>query len=191
MLISWSACTHFLKTHKWQIFLNHGERVDNWKVIFVWHVLFRFNFCCLFFFFYVIAPVSYVRCPECRHECWEMDILDNFFVKDYAEVPSSTVEKNSQAGLLPFTQLLPQRAPCSASLIFRILRDCLYLHSCAWVAMTTQRQQATVWSAWSSCAWPASRRTRGSGSPVTIAYARRRRCLQVTHYNLISVSKWN
>lgn len=40
--------------------------------------------------------LSYVRCPECRHECWEMDILDNFFVKDYAEVPSSTVEKNSQ-----------------------------------------------------------------------------------------------
>ncbi|KAG7258646.1 hypothetical protein CRUP_032510, partial [Coryphaenoides rupestris] len=32
-------------------------------------------------------------CPE----CWEMDVLDNFFVKDSAELPSSTVEKNSQA----------------------------------------------------------------------------------------------
>lgn len=52
-------------------------------------------------FFYFISPVSYVRCPECRQECWEMDILDNFFVKDSAEVPSSTVEKNSQASLLP------------------------------------------------------------------------------------------
>lgn len=51
-------------------------------------------------FFYFISPVSYVRCPECRQECWEMDILDNFFVKDSAEVPSSTVEKNSQASLL-------------------------------------------------------------------------------------------
>lgn len=37
-----------------------------------------------------------IRCPECRQECWEMDVLDNFFVKDSAEVPSSTVEKTSQ-----------------------------------------------------------------------------------------------
>lgn len=27
-----------------------------------------------------------------------MDVLDNFFVKDSAEVPSSTVEKTSQVG---------------------------------------------------------------------------------------------
>ncbi|KAM8910003.1 transcription intermediary factor 1-alpha isoform 2-T2 [Spinachia spinachia] len=37
-----------------------------------------------------------VRCPVCRQECWEMDMLDNFFVKDSAEVPSSTMEKSSQ-----------------------------------------------------------------------------------------------
>ncbi|XP_077356190.1 transcription intermediary factor 1-alpha isoform X2 [Festucalex cinctus] len=37
-----------------------------------------------------------IRCPVCRQECWEMDMLDNFFVKDSAEVPSSTMEKNSQ-----------------------------------------------------------------------------------------------
>ncbi|XP_063762002.1 transcription intermediary factor 1-alpha isoform X2 [Eleginops maclovinus] len=37
-----------------------------------------------------------IRCPVCRQECWEMDMLDNFFVKDSAEVPSSTVEKTSQ-----------------------------------------------------------------------------------------------
>nr|XP_057932807.1 transcription intermediary factor 1-alpha isoform X2 [Doryrhamphus excisus] len=37
-----------------------------------------------------------IRCPVCRQECWEMDVLDNFFVKDSAEVPSSTMEKNSQ-----------------------------------------------------------------------------------------------
>ncbi|XP_068163101.1 transcription intermediary factor 1-alpha isoform X3 [Antennarius striatus] len=37
-----------------------------------------------------------IRCPICRQECWEMDVLDNFFVKDSAEVPSSTVEKTSQ-----------------------------------------------------------------------------------------------
>ncbi|XP_061662848.1 transcription intermediary factor 1-alpha isoform X3 [Syngnathoides biaculeatus] len=37
-----------------------------------------------------------IRCPVCRQECWEMDLLDNFFVKDSAEVPSSTMEKNNQ-----------------------------------------------------------------------------------------------
>ncbi|XP_077449459.1 transcription intermediary factor 1-alpha isoform X2 [Stigmatopora argus] len=37
-----------------------------------------------------------IRCPVCQNECWEMDMLDNFFVKDSAEVPSSTMEKNSQ-----------------------------------------------------------------------------------------------
>uniref|UniRef100_A0A3Q2P5G9 RING-type E3 ubiquitin transferase n=1 Tax=Fundulus heteroclitus TaxID=8078 RepID=A0A3Q2P5G9_FUNHE len=37
-----------------------------------------------------------IRCPVCRQECWEVDVLDNFFVKDSAEVPSSTVEKTSQ-----------------------------------------------------------------------------------------------
>ncbi|KAM9328070.1 transcription intermediary factor 1-alpha-like isoform 2-T2 [Pholidichthys leucotaenia] len=41
-------------------------------------------------------PLGAIRCPVCRQECWEMDILDNFFVKDSAEVPSSTVEKVSQ-----------------------------------------------------------------------------------------------
>ncbi|XP_034019704.1 transcription intermediary factor 1-alpha isoform X2 [Thalassophryne amazonica] len=40
--------------------------------------------------------VGAIRCPVCRQECWEMDVLDNFFVKDSAEVPSSTVEKTSQ-----------------------------------------------------------------------------------------------
>ncbi|CAM9096466.1 unnamed protein product, partial [Lampetra planeri] len=41
-------------------------------------------------------PLGTIRCPVCRQECWEMDLLDNFFVKDSAEVPSSTVEKTSQ-----------------------------------------------------------------------------------------------
>ncbi|XP_076007954.1 transcription intermediary factor 1-alpha isoform X2 [Genypterus blacodes] len=42
------------------------------------------------------GQVGAIRCPVCRQECWEMDVLDNFFVKDSAEVPSSTVEKTSQ-----------------------------------------------------------------------------------------------
>ncbi|XP_053717764.1 transcription intermediary factor 1-alpha isoform X2 [Synchiropus splendidus] len=37
-----------------------------------------------------------LRCPICCQECWESDLLDNFFVKDSAEVPSSTVEKTRQ-----------------------------------------------------------------------------------------------
>uniref|UniRef100_A0A8C5B1Z4 Transcription intermediary factor 1-alpha n=1 Tax=Gadus morhua TaxID=8049 RepID=A0A8C5B1Z4_GADMO len=43
-----------------------------------------------------INHLGAIRCPVCRQECWEMDVLDNFFVKDSAEMPSSTVEKNSQ-----------------------------------------------------------------------------------------------
>uniref|UniRef100_A0A3P9NV87 RING-type E3 ubiquitin transferase n=1 Tax=Poecilia reticulata TaxID=8081 RepID=A0A3P9NV87_POERE len=42
------------------------------------------------------GPVGSIRCPVCGQECWEVDVLDNFFVKDSAEVPSSTVEKTSQ-----------------------------------------------------------------------------------------------
>lgn len=53
------------------------------------------------------------------------------------------------------------------------------LHRCVWVATTTQRQQVTAWSVWSSCVWHALRRTRGSSSPGITPYARRKRCLQV------------
>ncbi|KAF7229014.1 transcription intermediary factor 1-alpha isoform X1 [Nothobranchius furzeri] len=42
------------------------------------------------------GPAASVRCPVCKQDCWEVDILDNFFVKDSAEVPSSTMEKTSQ-----------------------------------------------------------------------------------------------
>ncbi|XP_062339585.1 transcription intermediary factor 1-alpha [Osmerus eperlanus] len=41
-------------------------------------------------------PLSALRCPVCRQECWDVDVLDNFFVKDSVEVPSSTVEKSGQ-----------------------------------------------------------------------------------------------
>ncbi|KAK7896334.1 hypothetical protein WMY93_021659 [Mugilogobius chulae] len=41
-------------------------------------------------------PLGAILCPVCKQECWEMDVLDNFFVKDSAEAPSSTMEKNSQ-----------------------------------------------------------------------------------------------
>uniref|UniRef100_A0A4W5KTF0 Tripartite motif containing 24 n=1 Tax=Hucho hucho TaxID=62062 RepID=A0A4W5KTF0_9TELE len=41
-------------------------------------------------------PLNVIRCPVCRQECWEVEVLDNFFVKDSVEVPSSTVEKTSQ-----------------------------------------------------------------------------------------------
>ncbi|XP_033832157.1 transcription intermediary factor 1-alpha isoform X2 [Periophthalmus magnuspinnatus] len=41
-------------------------------------------------------PLGAILCPVCKQECWEIDVLDNFFVKDSAEAPSSTMEKNSQ-----------------------------------------------------------------------------------------------
>uniref|UniRef100_A0A452RL70 Tripartite motif containing 24 n=1 Tax=Ursus americanus TaxID=9643 RepID=A0A452RL70_URSAM len=44
------------------------------------------------------SPVSVgvIRCPVCSQECAERHIIDNFFVKDTTEVPSSTVEKSNQ-----------------------------------------------------------------------------------------------
>ncbi|XP_064417726.1 transcription intermediary factor 1-alpha isoform X2 [Latimeria chalumnae] len=40
--------------------------------------------------------IGVVRCPVCNQECAQKDIIENYFVKDTAEVPSSTVEKSNQ-----------------------------------------------------------------------------------------------
>ncbi|PKU35353.1 transcription intermediary factor 1- hypothetical protein [Limosa lapponica baueri] len=40
--------------------------------------------------------IGVIRCPICGQECAERHIIDNFFVKDTTEVPSSTVEKSNQ-----------------------------------------------------------------------------------------------
>ncbi|KAF4787564.1 Transcription intermediary factor 1-alpha [Turdus rufiventris] len=45
------------------------------------------------------TPIGVIRCPICGQECAERHIIDNFFVKDTTEVPSSTVEKSNQAQL--------------------------------------------------------------------------------------------
>ncbi|XP_033370177.1 transcription intermediary factor 1-alpha isoform X2 [Parus major] len=42
------------------------------------------------------TPIGVIRCPICGQECAERHIIDNFFVKDTTEVPSSTVEKSNQ-----------------------------------------------------------------------------------------------
>ncbi|XP_040293314.1 transcription intermediary factor 1-alpha isoform X1 [Bufo bufo] len=42
------------------------------------------------------VQVGIIRCPMCNQECAERDIIENFFVRDTTEVPSSTVEKPSQ-----------------------------------------------------------------------------------------------
>ncbi|XP_022435894.1 transcription intermediary factor 1-alpha isoform X4 [Orcinus orca] len=42
------------------------------------------------------TQVGVIRCPVCSQECAERHIIDNFFVKDTTEVPSSTVEKSNQ-----------------------------------------------------------------------------------------------
>ncbi|KAJ7997918.1 hypothetical protein DPEC_G00217160 [Dallia pectoralis] len=41
-------------------------------------------------------PLNVIRCPVCRQECMEVDVMDNFFVRDSAEAPSSTVERPVQ-----------------------------------------------------------------------------------------------
>ncbi|XP_048356670.1 transcription intermediary factor 1-alpha isoform X2 [Sphaerodactylus townsendi] len=42
------------------------------------------------------GTVGVIRCPVCGQECAEKHIIDNIFVKDTTEVPSSTVEKLNQ-----------------------------------------------------------------------------------------------
>ncbi|XP_029010668.1 transcription intermediary factor 1-alpha-like isoform X2 [Betta splendens] len=41
-------------------------------------------------------PLNVIRCPVCRQECMEVDVMENVFVKDPAEAPSSTVERTVQ-----------------------------------------------------------------------------------------------
>lgn len=55
----------------------------------------------IFFF----PPVGVIRCPICGQECAERHIIDNFFVKDTTEVPSSTVEKSNQVSALTCNQV--------------------------------------------------------------------------------------
>ncbi|XP_077324881.1 transcription intermediary factor 1-alpha isoform X1 [Lithobates pipiens] len=42
------------------------------------------------------VQVGIIRCPVCSQECADKDIIENYFVRDTTEVPSSTVEKPSQ-----------------------------------------------------------------------------------------------
>ncbi|KAF3813286.1 hypothetical protein GH733_018450, partial [Mirounga leonina] len=37
-----------------------------------------------------------IRCPVCRQECRQIDLVDNYFVKDTSEAPSSSDEKSEQ-----------------------------------------------------------------------------------------------
>ncbi|KAL0968015.1 hypothetical protein UPYG_G00261100 [Umbra pygmaea] len=41
-------------------------------------------------------PLNVIRCPVCRQECMEVDVMENFFVRDSVEAPSSTMERTVQ-----------------------------------------------------------------------------------------------
>ncbi|XP_012500042.1 PREDICTED: E3 ubiquitin-protein ligase TRIM33 [Propithecus coquereli] len=43
-----------------------------------------------------IQQVGVIRCPVCRQECRQIDLVDNYFVKDTSEAPSSSDEKSEQ-----------------------------------------------------------------------------------------------
>ncbi|KAM5182064.1 E3 ubiquitin-protein ligase TRIM33 isoform 3-T3 [Mantella aurantiaca] len=43
-----------------------------------------------------IQQVGVIRCPVCRQECRQIDLVDNYFVKDTSDSPSSTDEKSEQ-----------------------------------------------------------------------------------------------
>ncbi|XP_058500387.1 transcription intermediary factor 1-alpha-like [Solea solea] len=40
-------------------------------------------------------PLNVIRCPVCRQECMETDVVENVFVKDSAEAPSSTAAERT------------------------------------------------------------------------------------------------
>uniref|UniRef100_A0A7M4FDS6 RING-type E3 ubiquitin transferase n=1 Tax=Crocodylus porosus TaxID=8502 RepID=A0A7M4FDS6_CROPO len=43
-----------------------------------------------------VQQVGVIRCPICRQECRQIDLVDNYFVKDTSEAPSSSDEKSEQ-----------------------------------------------------------------------------------------------
>lgn len=45
---------------------------------------------------FCLVPVNVIRCPVCRQECMEADVMENVFVKDSFEAPSSTVKRTAQ-----------------------------------------------------------------------------------------------
>lgn len=45
--------------------------------------------------------VGVIRCPICRQECRQIDLVDNYFVKDTSETPSSSDEKSEQVWHFP------------------------------------------------------------------------------------------
>lgn len=48
---------------------------------------------------FCFVPVNVIRCPVCRQECMEVDVMENVFVKDSVEAPSSTVERMVQVSI--------------------------------------------------------------------------------------------
>uniref|UniRef100_H3D9T9 Tripartite motif containing 45 n=1 Tax=Tetraodon nigroviridis TaxID=99883 RepID=H3D9T9_TETNG len=43
-----------------------------------------------------LKPLNVIRCPVCRQECMEVDVMENVFVMDSVETPSSTVRRSAQ-----------------------------------------------------------------------------------------------
>ncbi|KAB0361319.1 hypothetical protein FD754_005475 [Muntiacus muntjak] len=50
-----------------------------------------FELCC-----WRTLEIGVIRCPVCRQECRQIDLVDNYFVKDTSETPSSSDEKSEQ-----------------------------------------------------------------------------------------------
>ncbi|KAF5910964.1 hypothetical protein HPG69_000928 [Diceros bicornis minor] len=44
----------------------------------------------------MFMAIGVIRCPVCRQECRQIDLVDNYFVKDTSEAPSSSDEKSEQ-----------------------------------------------------------------------------------------------
>lgn len=63
--------------------------------------------------FFLCVPVNVIRCPVCRQECMQVDVMENVFVTDSVETPSSTMKRSPQvraqrhAGAAPLLTFTP------------------------------------------------------------------------------------
>ncbi|MBN3311075.1 TIF1A factor, partial [Amia calva] len=90
--------------------------------------------------------IAVIRCPVCQQECVEMDVMDNFFVKDTVEVPSSTVEKTSQLSSVPACSwcVLPSASEMKTQMNSVILSKYIFLNNLVYFISVVNKQNLCI-----------------------------------------------
>ncbi|XP_018424925.1 PREDICTED: transcription intermediary factor 1-alpha isoform X1 [Nanorana parkeri] len=73
------------------------------------------------------VQVGIIRCPMCNQECADKDIIENYFVRDTTEVPSSTVEKPSQQACTSCEDNAEARGFC-VECVEWLCKNCIQAH---------------------------------------------------------------